>query len=143
MARIVIDTNVFVSALLSADGGARKVLRLALRGDIQPVFGNALFAEYESLLARGPIWAKCPLDEAERATLFEALLSISDWVRIHFLWRPNLSDEADNHVLELAVAAAAEAIVTANVRDFGSAELLFPRLSILTPADFLKGRQMP
>ncbi len=77
MDRVVIDTNVFVSALLSADGGARAVLRLALKRGIQPVFGNALFAEHEGLLACGPIWAKCPLNEGERATLFEALLSVS------------------------------------------------------------------
>jgi putative PIN family toxin of toxin-antitoxin system len=143
MVRVVIDTNVFVSALLSADGGARAVLRLALQGGILPVFGNALFAEYEDLLARGPIWTKCLLDEGERATLFEALLSVSDWVLIHFLWRPNLPDEADNHVLELAVAAGAEVIITANVRDFGRAELLFPSVHILTPGDFLKWRQKP
>lgn len=141
MVRVVIDTNVFVSALLSADGGARAVLRLALMDDIKPVFGNALFAEYEDLLARTQMWTKCTLSETERVTLFEALLSVSDWVRIHFLWRPNLPDEADNHVLELAVAAGAQAIVTANVRDFGRAELLFPSVRVLTPSDFLKWRQ--
>ena len=141
MVRVVIDTNVFVSALLSADGGARAVLRLALKRDIQPVFGNALFAEYGGLLARSQMWAQCPLNEGERASLFEALLSVSDWVRIHFLWRPNLPDEADNHVLELAVAAGAVGIITANVRDFGRAELLFPSVRILSPGDFLKWRQ--
>jgi uncharacterized protein len=143
MPRIVIDTNVFVSGLLSADGAARGVLRLALQGKARPVFGNALFAEYEGLLARQAMWAKCPLPEDERAALFEALLSVSDWVRIHYLWRPNLPDEADNHVLELAVAAAAEAIVTANVRDFGRAELLFPSVRIRTPAQFLREREAP
>ena len=140
MTRVVIDTNVFVSALLRADGRARAVLRLALRSDIKPVIGNALFAEYEDVLARAQLWAKCPLSEDERTELFEALLSVSDWVRIHFLWRPNLPDEADNHVLELAVAAGAEAIVTANVRDFGRTDLLFPNVSILTPRAFLKWR---
>lgn len=99
---------------------------MALIGDIQPVFGSALFAEYEGLLARGQMWARCPLNEDERASLFEALLSVSDWVRIHFFLRPNLPDEADNHVLDLAVAAAAEGIMAANMRDFGRAELQFP-----------------
>ncbi len=141
MVGVAIDANVFVSALLSADGGARAVLRLALKRDIQPVCANALFAEYEGLLARSQMWAKCRLNADERASLFEALLSRSDWVRIHFLWRPNLSDEADNHVLELAVAAGAECIITANMRDFGRSELLFPSVRILSPGDFLKWRQ--
>lgn len=137
----MVDTNVFVSALLSPDGAARAVLRLALHGTIKPVFGNALFVEYEGLLARSQIWATCPLSDDERKALFEALLSVSDWVRIHYLWRPNLPDEADNHVLELAVAAGARAIVTANIRDFRRAELLFPTVRILTPGDFLTWRR--
>lgn len=139
--RVVLDTNVFVAALLSAEGIARVVLRTALLGEIKPVFGNALLAKYEDVLARGRLWARCPLSEIERGRLFDALLSASDWVRIHYLWRPNLQDEGDNHVLELAVAAGAEVIITANVRDFGRSELLFPGVQILTPGDFVKGRE--
>lgn len=143
MVRVVVDTNVFVSGLLSADGAARAVLKLALTRAIQPAFGNALFAEYEDVLARKALWATCPLSHDERAALFEALLSVSDWVRIHYLWRPNLADEADNHVLELAVAAGAEALITANTRDFARAELAFPGVRIQTAGQFLKWRQTP
>jgi hypothetical protein len=39
--------------------------------------------------------------------LFAGFLSVCHWCEIYYLWRPNLADEADNHVLELAVAAAA------------------------------------
>jgi putative PIN family toxin of toxin-antitoxin system len=140
--RGVFDTNVFVSALLSANGGARAVVRLALTGKVTPIFGNALFAEYESVLARPKMWTKCALTEDERAAFFDAVLSVSDWVRIHYLWRPNLLDEADNHVVELAVAANAEAIITANVRDFERTELIFPSVRIATPGQFLKWRSM-
>lgn len=58
--------------------------------------------------------------------------------RVHFLWRPNLPDESDNHVVELAVAGGAEAIVTKNVRDFQRSELLFPALRILRPEALIK-----
>lgn len=143
MMRVVLDTNVFVSALLNADGSSRAVLRLALSGRLKAVFANALFAEYESLLARTQLWRACPLDAAQRSELFEALLSVSDWVRISYLWRPNMRDEADNHALELAVAGGASAIITANLRDFRSAELLFPAIRIITPAGFLQWRQRP
>jgi predicted nucleic acid-binding protein len=57
---------------------------------------------------------------------------------IYYLWRPNLPDEADNHVLELAVAARAAAIVTHNRADFVRSELRFPELRILAPAELLK-----
>jgi putative PIN family toxin of toxin-antitoxin system len=143
MQKVVIDTNVFVSALLSADRASRGILRLALSGDIKPIFSNALFAEYEALLGRSPLWVSCVLSQSDRADLLDALIASSDWVPIHFLWRPNLSDEADNHVLELAVAGGARAIITSNIRDFVRTELLFPSVKIQTPAAFLQERQIP
>ncbi len=59
-------------------------------------------------------------------------------IHAEYLWRANLPDAGDNHVLELAVAANAEAIVTHNPKDFLHAELRFAQLRILTPADLLK-----
>jgi putative PIN family toxin of toxin-antitoxin system len=142
MRKVVIDTNVFVSALLSADGASRGILRLALRGEIKPMFSNALFAEYQALMGRSHLWVNCVLSQSEREDLLDALIASSDWVAIRFLWRPNLSDEADIHVLELAVAGGAPTIITANIRDFMRAELLFPNVKILTPAAFLQERQI-
>jgi len=60
------------------------------------------------------------------------------WTRIYFLWRPNLRDESDNHLVELAVAGGAEAVVTRNKRDFRGAELKFENLAVLTPAECLR-----
>ena len=47
-------------------------------------------------------------------------------------------DEADNHLIELAVAAGAQAIVTHNIRDVGRGELRWQTLEVLTPAQFLE-----
>jgi hypothetical protein len=55
-----------------------------------------------------------------------------------FDWRPNLPDEADNHLIELGVAAQAEAIVTRNLRDVARGELKFPSLRVLTPEQCLE-----
>lgn len=57
------------------------------------------------------------LTEKERVEVFDGLLNRSAWVRSVFAWRPNLPDEADNHLIELAVAAQAEVIVTRNFHD--------------------------
>ena len=59
-------------------------------------------------------------------------------VRIYFGWRPNLPDEADNHLVELAVAGGADHIVTRNVRDLRARQLKFPELSVVTPGQFLE-----
>lgn len=135
---VVVDTSVFVSALLGRGGASRDVLRSCLEGRATPLMGTALFAEYESLLTRSSLFAPSPLSPAEREALLNAFLSVCRWVTIYFGWRPNLVDEGDNHVVELAVAGGAGAIVTKNVKDFRRAELSFVGLRILKPEELLK-----
>jgi uncharacterized protein len=137
-ARVVIDTNVFTAALLSGTGANRRVLRACLSGQAHPLMGAALFSEYEDFLARSALMEKSPLSAVERRQLLEAFLSVCEWVRIYFLWRPNLPDEADNYLVELAIAGGADAIVTNNIADVQRSGLSFPHLQILTPAQFLK-----
>ena len=137
--RIVVDTNVFVAALSSPDGASREVLRQCLLGRHEPLMGQALFAEYESVLSRAGLFARSPISAQERNALWAAIASCCRWVRVYYLWRPNLPDEADNHVVELAVAGSAEVIVTHNTRDFKRAELHFPGLRILTPGESITG----
>jgi predicted nucleic acid-binding protein len=70
--------------------------------------------------------------------LFNAFLSVCEWVQIYYTWRPNLPDESDNHIMELAVAAGASAIVTNNIRDFQRPELRFPGIRVITPMQLMK-----
>ncbi|MDJ1168703.1 putative toxin-antitoxin system toxin component, PIN family [Roseofilum sp. BLCC_M154] len=135
--KLVIDTNIFVSALISPTGASRALLRACLQGKYQPLIGTALFLEYESILSRSEVMARCPLPRTDVETLLAAFMSVSQWVQIYYLWRPNLTDEADNHLIELAIAGNAEAIVTQNIRDFQRAELLFPQISVLTPEELI------
>lgn len=136
MLDLVIDTNVFVSALRSEGGAARQVLRGALTGRYRPVFGNALWLEYEDLLGRD-VWG--PLTTAtERQQVLAALAKTGRWVTVYFGWRPNLPDEGDNHLIELAVAANAPVIVTHNVRDVARGELIWNALRVITPAQCME-----
>lgn len=138
MIDLVVDTNVFISALISEAGASREVIRRCLRRQYQACISLALFAEYRDVLGRHELFAQCPLNAAERDELFRAFMTVCRMTDIYYLWRPNLPDEADNHVLELAVAARAAAIVTHNRADFARSELRFPELRILAPADLLK-----
>ena len=131
------DTNVLVAALASPDGASRVVLRRCLRGQYRPLLGEALFLEYESVLRRPEPFAASPVSEAERESLWAALASRCEWTRVHYLWRPNLPDESDNHIVELALAGGAAAAITWNTDDFRG-ELPFPQLRVLTPADLLR-----
>lgn len=135
--RIVVDTSVFVSALLGPGGASRQVIRECLRGRAEPLMGAALFAEYEALLARETLFGQSPVTSRDREVVLNAFLSVCSWTHIYYRWRPNLRDEADNHVLELAVAGGASALVTKNVRDFRGAELHFPHVRICKPEGLL------
>lgn len=135
--RIVVDTNVFIAALLSPSGSNREVLRTCLLGKAVPLMGSALFHEHEDLLGRADLMRKCPLSPKERRLLFGSFLSVAGWIKVYYLWRPNLPDEGDNHLIELAIAGSAGIIVTNNIRDLSRGELRFPGLDILTPRQFL------
>ena len=71
--------------------------------------------------------------------LLAAFFSVCEWVQIHYLWRPNLKDEGDNFLIELAVAGNAESIITNNLKDLRNAELQFDGLRVLAPEDYLRG----
>jgi putative PIN family toxin of toxin-antitoxin system len=137
MIRAVLDTNIFVGACLGT-GAANRVLAMAIDGKIRAVMGKALFSEHEDVLNRFEIFQNCRLNQAERSELFDIYIGQTDWVRIYFGWRPNLRDEGDNHLIELAVAGGVSFIITRNLRDFKNMELSFPSIRIVTPEDFLK-----
>ena len=136
--KIVVDTNIFVNALIGQkESASRELLRQCLQGKYQPLMGNALFAEYQDVINRDNIIAVCPLTSIERTNLLAAFMSVCQWVRVYYLWRPNLPDEADNHLIELAVAGNAQIIATRNVKDFKRSQLKFSRLKVLKPEEIL------
>lgn len=100
--------------------------------------GTALFCEFEDVLARSELFEQVPVSTKEREVLFAGFMGTARWTRVSYRWRPNLRDEADNHVIELAIAGSAELIVTNNVRDFRRGDLAFPELKILTPKQLIE-----
>ena len=138
MVTLVLDTNILVAALLRGGGSARSVLRGCLTAAYRPVLGPALLAEYEDVLGRDELFATSVLSARDREKLFDGFLSQCRWVEVFYAWRPNLPDEADNHLIELGVAAQADAIVTRNLRDVSRGELKFPSLRVLTPEQCLE-----
>lgn len=136
--RIVIDTSVVISALIGSNGASRELIRLCLQGEYQPLMGNNLFLEYESVILREEIITQCTLTKQEIFTLIDAFMSVCQWIDIYYLWRPNLRDEADNHLIELAIAGNAQIIATKNIKDFLNSDLIFPNLSILKPEQIVR-----
>ena len=135
--KVVIDTSVWISALITKESSARDVLRLVLEDKVTPQMSEALFYEYEEVMKRKKIQNLTPLTVEEQNTLFYAYLSSSKWNEIYYMWRPNLKDENDNFVVELAVASGAKYIITYNIKDFKNAELVFKH-KVITPEQFIK-----
>ena len=135
--KVVIDTSVWISALITKESSARDVLRLVLEDKVYPQMSEALFYEYEDVMKRKKIQSLTPLTLEEQNTLFYAYLSSAKWNEIYYMWRPNLKDENDNFVVELAVASGAEYIITYNIKDFKNAELVFKH-KVITPEQFIK-----
>jgi predicted nucleic acid-binding protein len=133
----VIDTNIFVGACLGV-GAANHVIAAALNGKFTPIMGSALMKEYEDVLGREALFKTSRLDAQERSSLLDIFLSTCQWTRIYYAWRPNLPDEGDNHLIELAVAAGALRIVSRNLKHLAHMELKFDHLCAVSPQDFLK-----
>jgi putative PIN family toxin of toxin-antitoxin system len=135
--RVVIDTNVFVGACIGV-GASNAVIRACLTHHCIPLMGAALLTEYEAVLGRNALFAKSRLDASERDALLDVFMSLCEWTRVYYLWRPNLPDESDNHLIELAVAGGAQFIVTRNLRDLQLGQMRFPALKAISPEEFLK-----
>jgi len=137
--KMVIDTSVFISALIGKRGASREVIRRCLTGKYLPLISNPLFQEYEDVSSRKRIKETCPLGTREIRDLLNAYYSVCRWVPIYYLWRPNLKDEGDNFLIELALAGNSQIIVTNNVKDLEAAELKFDGLRIISPQQVLRG----
>ncbi len=134
--KVVVDTNVFISACLG-EGAPAQVVRLCIQGQVIPAISAALYAEYEAVLGRPNVFQRSRLGPDEREELLDIFLAQCHWTRVYFGWRPNLADEADNHLVELAVASQASHIITGNVRHLKAGELQFPSIRILDPSTFI------
>jgi putative PIN family toxin of toxin-antitoxin system len=137
MPRVVLDTDVIVTALRSATGGSNAILREAARGRLTPLVTPALFLEYEAVLKRPEqrLAHGLRLDDIDR--FLAALASACEAVEVSFQWRPQLSDPNDEMVLETAVNGRAEALITHNLRDFSKGAARFG-LRVLRPGELLK-----
>ena len=131
---IVIDTNVMVAGLRSRRGSAFRLLTLVGTGQFDIHLSVPLVLEYEEVLLR-----ELPHLQVSRTVVEDVLdfhCTVATRHRIFFLWRPYLPDPSDDMLLELAVTARCDFIVTYNTRDFISIERFAIRA--IEPGEFLR-----
>ena len=133
VARIVIDTNVLVSALRSRRGAAFRLISMVGSGLFEHCISVGLLFEYEAAVKRPSVGIR--LSRKRLDDILDYVAASGRRQAIHYLWRPTLSDPGDDLVLEVAVAGECRIIVTYNVRDFAGSERFGIRVMI--PAEFL------
>ena len=132
--QIVIDTNVIVAGLRSRNGSAFRLLTLVGSEQFGIHLSVPLVLEYEEVLLRE--FPNLSVDAVDIQTLIDFHCSVATQHQIFFLWRPYLPDPQDDMVLELAVKAGCDSVVTYNIRDFVGIERFGVRA--ITPAQFLE-----
>lgn len=120
-AKIVLDTNILVSALRRATGPSFALMQAVRAREIQMCCSPALFLEYEDVLKRPAQLEVFGLTQRDIDDILADLASHVLPVATHYQWRPQLRDPSDEMVLEAAVNASADGIVTYNLRDFAPA----------------------
>ncbi len=80
---------------------------------------------YEAVVTRSEHLAAAGIDRAAALKVLDTLAASAVRVVPDFRWRPQLRDPDDEMVLETAVNGRADAIVTFNRRDFGTAPMRF------------------
>src|ERR1700754_112720 len=100
MLRYVVDTSVVVAALRSRNGPANAVIRLVARRQLRMLASPPLFLEYEDVLKRAEHRLVHGLSIAQIDDFLAELAALIQPVEIHFQWRPQLRDPADEMVLE-------------------------------------------
>ena len=134
--RIVLDTNVVVSAMRSRHGASFRLLSLVGTGAFDICLSVPLFLEYEAKLLEQI--DELTIGRRDVGKLLDYLASVGLHQEVFFLWRPTLRDSKDDMILELAVAAVADHIVTHNQRDFVEARSF--ETKVVSPGKYLFDR---
>jgi len=134
--RLVLDTNVVVSAMRSPAGASAEVIRLAVRKRVTLLGTLALALEYIEVSTRRSTLQGTNISSADAERFANQVIALLDPVEIRFDWRPLAPDPDDDLVMMAALNGAADAVVTFNLRDFLAPAHAFG-LQVMTPAHIL------
>jgi putative PIN family toxin of toxin-antitoxin system len=128
--RVVLDTNVIVSGVLSSLGASNTILQAWRSGRFQLITSAPLLSELEDVLARPHITRRSGFSPAEAAALVQAIgdtaIVVSPTEHITLVRDPD-----DNRLLEAAGAVEAEYLVSGDkevldINEYGSTQVVTP-----------------
>jgi putative PIN family toxin of toxin-antitoxin system len=130
--KVVVDTNVIVSGLLSPYGASAEIVRMIAAADLILCYDARLLAEYKEVLLR----PKFGFDPESVGFFLDQVKSSGELVSSLPLGF-SLPDPDDEMFLEVALAAKVSCLITGNLKDYSIKNKLLP-LPILSPSKFVK-----
>lgn len=132
--QIVLDTNVIYAALRSKRGASYRLLSLLDSDKFEINLSVPLVIEYEDVLKRKI--DSLTFTERKIDQFLDYLCIAGNWHEVYFLWRPILKDPEDDMILELAVRAGCQYIITYNKQDFQGVDKF--GIQLATAKEFLQ-----
>ncbi len=113
--RLVLDTNLLVSALLKPGSVPDRLLTLIWEGAATALYDARMTDEYRTVLARSKFRS---IDRARIDEVFAQLLAHGEEITDACEWTAAMRDDDDRIFVEVALAGRANAIVTGNLKDY-------------------------
>ncbi|MBP7964114.1 MAG: putative toxin-antitoxin system toxin component, PIN family [Caldilineaceae bacterium] len=133
MLRFVLDTDVIIAAMRSPTGASAAILRAADMQQVRLLSSVPLVLEYEAKCTDPKHFQAATISAAAASNFVDAIAALCEPIELHFMWRPQLPDPNDEMVLETAINGQADAIVTFNLRHYGSVPSQFG-IEVLLPS---------
>jgi putative PIN family toxin of toxin-antitoxin system len=128
--KIVLDTNVIVSGMLSSDGSAGEIVRLVACGDLTLCYDVRIICEYRDVLCR----LKLSFDKMQVEYFLDQTKASGDSVAAKPLSK-RLPDRYDEPFLEVALAGGVSYLVTGNIKHYPADRRY--GVKIVSPKEFL------
>ena len=134
--RIVLDTNVLISAFLSRTGTSYQVIELTRTSDMALIMFQAAFQELERVIRYPHLRSHASYSDNQVERFLHGVDQISLWVSVDQTIAAITNGESDNRLLDLAVAGKARYIITGDKRHLPPLRR-FQGIEIVSPTEFL------
>jgi len=134
--RIVLDTNVLISAFLSRAGTPFQIIELTRTSDLVPIMSWAVFQELERVIHYPHLRAHANYSDNQVERFLRGIEQVSFWIPVNQTLATVTADESDNRFIELAVAGKARYIITGDKRHLLPLRR-FQGIEIVSPTEFL------
>lgn len=136
---VTLDTSVLFQAFHSRRGASFEILQKVRYGEITMAVSLPVFQEYRDLLSRDNVRSQLAVSPEDTEVILQFIATVARPTSVHYAWRPNLRDEDDNMVMELALASGSEYLITRNTRDFLlDTDLSNDEVAVVTPGEFMR-----